>query len=293
MSQQEQNRRGTMNVDSEYDDWRTRYEAAIAEYEAMAEGRRERKLVKLAQANRNRALQVEDEIDQRYLETHPTYDPIAQYLRHREESGRMAWDLLCWSVRTAGNTVLASIAANLVRRFSTEAINHAEKLLWRTQKKLAPPADSRTAAERERRKICRRSTLSPQPTPDDIRQAWLKADSSVRGIIAFGAAIHDLECYVDNSLGFDEDGNIVGRATGILGWLQENIPELAVRYKTIMRYKSIAKRCRQFLMIKDPQPLDPDDPCLASLLAGCPATQKDIRERLDAVLSTRGPKITP
>ena len=60
-----------------------------------------------------------------------------------------------------------------------------------------------------------------------------------------------------------------------------------MRYKTIMRYKSIARRCRHFLGIEDPRPLDPDDPLLAELLAGCPATQKDVRERLDEALAVR------
>lgn len=274
-----------MNEDQEFVDWRKRYEAAIAAYEAMAERRRERKLEKLAQAKRDWALRIEDEIDQRYVATHPVYDPIAMYFRRREEAGRLAWDFLCWAACTTGNAVLASVAANLVRKLATEVINHAEKLLWRTQKKLTPNTDPRSAAERERRKVLRRSTLSPQPTPDDVRQAWLAANSSVRGIIVFGAMIHDLECYVDNSLGFDEYGNIVGRATGVLGWLRDNVPELAVRYKTIMRYKSIAKRCRQYLGIDDPQPLDPDDSRLITLLDGCPATQKDVRDRLDAALA--------
>jgi len=276
-----------MKAEIEFDDWRKRYGAAIAAYEAMAERRRERKLEKVAQARRDRALRVEDEIDQRYVETHPVYDPVTLYFRRRVESERLAWDFLRWAVCSAGDAVIASAAARLVRRISTESINHAEKILWRTQRKLMPQTDPRNAAERERRKIHRRSTLSPQPTPDDIRRAWLTADSSVRGIIAFGALIHDLECYVDNSLGFDEYGNIVGRATGVQGWLRDNVPELAARYKTIMRYKSIAKRCRQYLQIEDPQPLDPDDPHLVPLFVGCPATQKDVRNRIDSALAAQ------
>jgi len=274
-----------MKDGAEFDDWRKRYDAAIAAYEAMAERRRERKLLKIAQAKRDQALRVEDEIDQRYLETHPAYDPIESYFRHRMETSVLVWRFLACVVVTTGNIVLASATVGLLRRWTTETINHVEKMLWRTKKKIEMPIDARNSAERERRKIRRRSTLSPQPTPDGIRRAWLTADSSVCGIIAFGALIHDLECYVDNSLGFDEYGNIVGRATGVQGWLRDNVPELAARYKTIMRYKSIAKRCRQYLRIEDPHPLAPDDPRLSELLSDCPATQKDVRERLDAALA--------
>jgi len=273
--------------EAEFVDWRKRYDMAIAAYEAMAERRRERKLEKMAQAKRDRALRIEDEIDRRYLETHPSYNPVEMYFRHRMETSALVWQFLSWAVGTAGNMVLASAAVVLLRRMTTESINHAEKLLWRTKKKIGMLADTRSVAERERRKILRRSTLAPQPSADEIRQSWLKAGRSVRDIIAFGAMIHDLECYVDNSLGFDEYGNIVGRATGIQGWLRENVQELAVRYKTIMRYKSIAKRCRQYLGINDPQPLDPDDLRLAALLSNCPVTQKDVRERLDTALAHR------
>lgn len=273
-----------MNKESEFEDWRNRYEAAIAAYEEMAERRRERKLMRRAQAKRDRALLIEDEIDRRYVETHPPYDPIGAYIERRMAASKLAWMFLWLVVSTAGNAFLASSAVRVTRRFATESINHVEKLLWRTCKKMSAGSDLRDAAARERRKIRRRSTLSPEPLPDDIRKSWLVANESVGGILSFGAIIHDLECYVDNSLNFDEYGNIVGRAEGVLGWLREKVPELAVRYKTIMRYKSIAKRARQYLGLKDPQPLAPDDPRLKSLLADCPATQKDVRERLDKAI---------
>lgn len=276
-----------MDANAEYDDWRKRYDAAIAAYEAMAERRAERRTKRREQARSARELPDEDELERRYLAAHSVYDPFEAYFRRRMAASRLACEMIVWAFTIAGNAFLASVAARMARRFATEIINHAEKLLWRTRRKIASGGDARTAAERERRKIRRRSTLSPQPQPDDVRRAWLAADSSVRGIVAFGAVVHDLECYVDNSLVFDEAGNIVGRASGVLGWLRENVPELAVRYKTIMRYKSIAKRCRQFLGIEDPRPLDPDDPLLAELLAGCPATQKDVRERLDEALAVR------
>ena len=66
--------------------------------------------------------------------------------------------------------------------------------------------------------------------------------------------LHDLECYVDNCLRFDESGDVVGRNGGIRGWLKENLPELSPKYKTLMRYKAMAIRLRQATDTKDPTP---------------------------------------
>lgn len=143
----------------------------------------------------------------------------------------------------------------------------------------------RSSAERERRRIRRRSTVNPKPKPDDVRKAWLVANESWRGIVRFGALMHDLECYVNNRLEFGEDGQICGRNEGLKGWLERNAIELAPRYKTIMRYKSIAKRCRQYLGLQDPQALDVDNPRLVELLGDCPAEQKELIKRLDEKLN--------
>ena len=77
---------------------------------------------------------------------------------------------------------------------------------------------------------------------------------SVTAKIRFGGMVHDLACYVDSCLRYDEAGNIVGRNGGIRAWIAENIPELSPRYKTIMRYKALAMRVRQLAGLKDPQP---------------------------------------
>jgi hypothetical protein len=66
--------------------------------------------------------------------------------------------------------------------------------------------------------------------------------------------MHDLECYVDNCLRFDDAGNVVGRNGGIRGWLKENVPDLFPKYKTLMRYKALVVRLRQATGTKDPKP---------------------------------------
>jgi hypothetical protein len=73
-------------------------------------------------------------------------------------------------------------------------------------------------------------------------------------MIILGGMMHDLECYVDNCLRFDEAGNVIGRNGGIRGWIAENVPELLPKYKTLMRYKALAVRLRQVTETKDPKP---------------------------------------
>ena len=106
----------------------------------------------------------------------------------------------------------------------------------------------------ERRKIRRRCTTAPMPTPEVLRKAWNERKTSRKAMILLGGIMHDLECYVDNCLRFDEYGNVIGRNGGIRGWLKENVPELSPKYKTLMRYKALALRLRQATDTKDPKP---------------------------------------
>ena len=105
-----------------------------------------------------------------------------------------------------------------------------------------------------RRKISRRRTTAPMPTREDILAAWSVRKESREAMIRLGGMLHDLECYVDNCLRFDETGAVVGRNGGIRGWLKENLPELSPKYKTLMRYKALAMRVRQATNTKDPTP---------------------------------------
>ncbi len=106
----------------------------------------------------------------------------------------------------------------------------------------------------ERRKLHRRSTNAPMPTPQDLLYAWEKRNNSKENMILLGGLLQDLECYVDNCLRFDEDGNVIGRNGGICGWIKDNLPELAPKYKTLMRYKAMAIKLRQATDTHDPKP---------------------------------------
>ena len=118
----------------------------------------------------------------------------------------------------------------------------------------AQEVERRRSLAIERRKIRRRRTTAPMPTPEVLLKAWNERKSSRKAMIILGGMMHDLECYVDNCLRFDEAGNVVGRNGGIRGWIADNVPELLSKYKTLMRYKALAVRIRQATETKDPKP---------------------------------------
>ena len=128
----------------------------------------------------------------------------------------------------------------------------------------------------ERRKINRRYTTAPAPTPDALLAAWKARKDSREAMIRLGGMLHDLECYVDNCLKIDESGAVVGRNGGIRGWIRENLPELSPKYKTLMRYKALAVRLRQATDTRDPTPT-------SALLEGPP------HEALKEILSDTTP----
>ena len=111
-----------------------------------------------------------------------------------------------------------------------------------------------TLAE-ERRRIRRRRTLNACPTREEIVDAWKKVKDSNEDLLRFGSLMEDLECYVDNSLVRDDSGAIIGRRSGIKGWLQVEIPALYTVYSRVMAYKAAAKRMRQLIELQDPMPL--------------------------------------
>ncbi len=114
----------------------------------------------------------------------------------------------------------------------------------------------REALAEERRRVGGRRTANPCPTREELLDAWVRRRDSREAAVRFGSMVHDLECYVDNSLLRDGNGAIVGRRGGVKAWLQANIPALHVRYTTVMRYKAMAKKLRQVVGLADPVPAE-------------------------------------
>ena len=105
-----------------------------------------------------------------------------------------------------------------------------------------------------RREVRKHHTLNPHPTFDAIRAALRVARTSPESAIRLGSLLEDLECFVDNTLIHDAQGQIVGRRGGIKRLLQREAPDLFAKYSTIMRYKATAKRFRQACGSGEPVP---------------------------------------
>ena len=174
------------------------------------------------------------------------------------EGFAVVWRREGWSARDmarwADGDILTLLAlARWLRGDATRFIDRARSRLRRPLYYAREKA-RREALAAERRRVGGRRTTSPCPTREAILDAWLRRRESHAAAVRFGSMVHDLECYVDNSLLRDGSGAIVGRRGGVKAWLQENIPALYVRYTTVMRYKAMAKKLMQVTGLADPIP---------------------------------------
>ena len=153
------------------------------------------------------------------------------------------------AMRDTVRTIADPVERDRMKRELMRNLRHVRRPFYYAQE-----VERRRSLAIERRKIRRRRTTAPMPTPEELLKAWNERKSSRKAMILLGGMMHDLECYVDNCLRFDEAGNVVGRNGGIRGWLKENVPELFPKYKTLMRYKALAVRLRQATGTNDPKP---------------------------------------
>ena len=187
-------------------------------------------------------------------------------LRHVPHDGELATALFVF-LRLFGNRTLntaqiaraasvpAWMAAAVLRRTASRRIAAMQNKASRGLHYEAEKAKRRVMAA-ERRRISRRTTTNPCPSKDEILDAWKHVHDSKEALVRFGSLMQDLECYVDNSLRFDEAGHIVGRNAGVKGWLRDNLPELYEHYSMAMRYKAAAKKLRQIVGLADPTPVE-------------------------------------
>ena len=164
--------------------------------------------------------------------------------------GFPAGEMLDWA---GGDRLALWAAAPFLRRCATEEVNALRRRLVRPLYYGRENARRRALAA-ERRRIRRRRTESPCPTREAILDAWTHAREGREAMLRFGSLLEDLACYVDHGLRL-AGGRIVGRAPGIKGWLRENVPALALRYATVMRYKAAAKKLRQVVELPGPIPV--------------------------------------
>ena len=191
------------------------------------------------------------------------------------------------AVRDAAVTLATPEGRDRVRRELLRDLRAVRRPLY-----YARETARRRALAAERRRLARRTTLAPEPTPEALLAAWGRRKGSKEDMVRLGGMLQDLACFVDSSLRLDGDGNVVGRNGGIRGWIRERLPELLPKYKTLMRYKAMAVRLRQATKTFDPVPTDallappPEGrhEAVRAALAGPPtfaSIEEELRRRLD------------
>jgi len=170
---------------------------------------------------------------------------LSDQLRRRGRRSEMAlFDALCISLLMGGAFAIWVMR----RRIDLHLHRLRRPSYYETER------TRRLGLTEERRRIRRRTTLNPCPTAGQLREAFLHARDSVGNMVRLGSLMEDLECYIDNSLVFGEDGKIIARKGGIRRYIQSEMPDLYGSYKTLMRYKALARRFRQAVGICDPVP---------------------------------------
>ena len=142
------------------------------------------------------------------------------------------------------------------------------------------PAERRVGGGAPIRRLCERSS-SPPPTPEALLAQYDKARGRgpVEEKLRLGSMMLDIEAAVDSTLVRDPSGEIVGRNTGIRGWIAENCPQLLSHYASLMGYRRLADEFRKVHGLRDPHPatrfLEPEFPaeCFA------PAIREAMRPR--------------
>lgn len=185
-------------------------------------------------------------------------------IRHVPRDGLLAWMILWFShfmtargVYDRGSGMLALPQWLLIAYLRKTFTRHIATLKNKAARPLHYEAEKARRQEMaaQRRRVTRRSTVSPCPIKEDLLEAWRHVRDSKESLIRFGSMVQDLECYVDNTLRFDSSGRISGRNSGVKGWLRKNLPELAEHYTSVMRYKAAAKKLRQVVGLVDPTPV--------------------------------------
>ena len=166
------------------------------------------------------------------------------------ERGFPVREMLEWA---GGDRFTLWAMAPFLRRRATEEVNALRRRLTRPLY-YERENERRRALAAERRRIRKRRTENPCPTREAVLDAWTHVREGRDAMLRFGSLLEDLACYVDHELRI-ADRRIVGRAPGIKGWLRENVPALALRYTTVMRYKAAAKKLRQVVELPDPIPV--------------------------------------
>ena len=125
-------------------------------------------------------------------------------------------------------------------------------------------AKARRIAWGERHKSPSRTSSTPPPSFDALRDAYRRRNESCEAMIRLGSMLEDIEAAHGVGYKFEkfddsgtEDSYFIDYdtpwQTGIRGFLKD-APDLLAVYKTLMRYKKLSADFRRAIGLQDPNP---------------------------------------
>ena len=171
-------------------------------------------------------------------------------------------------------------------------------------------AKARRIAWSERHKSPSRTSSTPPPSFDALRDAYRRRNESCEAMIRLGSMLEDIEAAHGVGYKFEkfddsgtEDSYFIDYntpwQTGIRGFLK-GAPDLLAVYKTLMRYKKLSADFRRAIGLQDPNPASlvfdgTDEAWLApirerahKLLDGCGRSFNALSERIREPLHKKG-----
>ena len=184
------------------------------------------------------------------------------------------------------------------RKNMTEAERHD----FRLESSKMSHAKARRIAWGEQHKSPPRTSVTPPPSLDELREAYRRRNDSCVAMIRLGSMLEDIEAA--HGIGYkfeklDDSGTADSYfidydtpwQTGIRGFLKD-APDLLAAYKTLMRYKKLSADFRNAIELYDPNPASlvfdgPDEAWLApvrerahKLLDGCGRSFRELAARI-------------
>lgn len=186
-----------------------------------------------------------------------------------------------------------------------KARTEAERHDFRLESSKMSHAKARREAWGERHKSPPRTSSTPPPSFDALRDAYQRRNESCEAMIRLGSMLEDIEAAhgvgykfeklddsgTEDSYFFDEID--APWQTGIRGFLKD-APDLLAAYKTLMRYKKLSADFRKAIGLQDPNPASlvfdgTDEVWLApirerahKLLDGCGRSFNALSERINS-----------
>ena len=169
------------------------------------------------------------------------YRHTPEYYRRRRAQARAEAEYVCKTFHFGLGGDLATATAELV-------VGGAW-ILIRSICQLGIHALQSHQAKQRRAAMTRQMAKVHLPTPDALEARWHRTRrKSLKEALRLGAMLMLIADTTSNAIKLDQNGKLVGRGTGLKGWLKAYCP--TIPYSTATRYKRLAEQLLLLLSLK-------------------------------------------